>query len=68
LEEWALSFDAIVTCLDIRGPVGDAATMHRVMIIPVATRLSLWFDWRREPRPQRHESWCDFTPFEETAA
>jgi hypothetical protein len=44
LEEWPLFFNAVATCLDIRGPVDDAATTHRVMIIPVATRLSLRFD------------------------
>jgi hypothetical protein len=68
LEEWPLSFDAVATCPDIRGPVDDAPTTHRVMIIPVATRLSLRFDWRREPRPRRRESWRDFTPFEGIAA
>jgi hypothetical protein len=68
LEEWPLSFDDIATCPDIRDPVDDAATTHRVMIIPVAMCLSLWFDWRREPRPRRRESWCDFTPFEEIEA
>jgi hypothetical protein len=44
LEEWLLSFDVVVTCPAIRSPVDDAATTHRVMIIPVATRLSVWFD------------------------
>jgi hypothetical protein len=68
LEEWPLSFDAVATCPDIRGPVDDAATMHRVMIIPVVTRLSLRFDWRREPRPWRRESWRDFILFEGIAA
>jgi hypothetical protein len=68
LEEWLLSFDAIATCPVIRGPVDDATTKHRVMIIPVATRLPPWFDWRRELSPRRHESWRDFTPFEGIAA
>jgi hypothetical protein len=68
LEEWPLSFDAVATCPDIRGPVDDATMTRRVMIIPVATYLSLQFDWRREPRPRRHESWHDFTPFEGIAA
>jgi EamA domain-containing membrane protein RarD len=40
LEEWLLSFDAIAMCLAIRSPMDDAATTHRVMIIPVATCLS----------------------------
>jgi hypothetical protein len=64
LEEWPLSFDAVATCPDIRGPVDNAATTHRVMIILMATHLSLRFDWRREPRPRRRESWRDFIPFE----
>jgi hypothetical protein len=70
LEEWPLSFDTIATCLDICGLVYDTAMTHRVrvMIIPVATHLSLRFDWRREPRPRRCESWRDFTPFEGIAA
>jgi hypothetical protein len=68
LEEWPLSFDAIATCPDICVPVDDAATTHRVMIIPVATHPSLQFDRRREPRPQRRESWRDFTQFEGIAA
>jgi hypothetical protein len=38
LEEWLLSFDAVATCPDICGPVDNTATMHRVMIIPMATR------------------------------
>jgi hypothetical protein len=68
LEECPLSYDAIATCSDIHGPVDDIATTHRVMITPVATRLSLRFGWRREPRPRRRESWRDFTPFEGIAA
>jgi hypothetical protein len=40
----APSFNAVATCPDIRVPVDDAATTHRVMIILVATRLSLRFD------------------------
>jgi hypothetical protein len=68
LEEWPLSFDAVVMCPNIRGPMDDTATTHRVMIIPVAMRLSLWFDWRRELRPRRHESWRDFTLFERIVA
>jgi hypothetical protein len=68
LEEWSLSFDVVATCPDIRGPVDDVATTYRVMIIPVATRLSLWFDRHREPRPRRRESWRDFIPFEGIAA
>jgi hypothetical protein len=40
LEEWPLSFDAVATCPDARDSVDDAATMRRVMIIPVATCLS----------------------------
>jgi hypothetical protein len=40
----ALSFDAVAMCPDIRGHVDNAATTHRVMIIHVAMRLSLWFD------------------------
>jgi hypothetical protein len=64
LEEWPLSFDAVVMCPNIRGPMDDAATTRRVMIIPVATHPSLQFDWRREPRHRRRESWRDFTPFE----
>jgi hypothetical protein len=64
LEERPLSFDAIATCLDIRGSVDVAATKRRVVTIPVATCLSLRFDWRRGPRPQRRESWRDFAPFE----
>jgi hypothetical protein len=61
-----LSFDVVATCLVIRGD--DATTTHRVMIIPVAMRLSLRFEWRREPRPRRRESWRDFTLFEGIAA
>jgi hypothetical protein len=68
LEEWPLSFDAVATCHDIRGPVDDAATTRRVMIIPVAMHLSLWFDWRRVLRPRRRESWRDFTLFKGIAA
>jgi hypothetical protein len=68
LVEWLLSFDAVATCPDIRGPIDDAATMRRVMIIPMVTRLSLRFDWRREPMPWRGESWRDFTSFEAIAA
>jgi hypothetical protein len=64
LEEWPLSFDAVVTCPDIHGPMDDTATTHRVMIISVATCLSLQFDWRRESRPRRR----DFTQFEGIAA
>jgi hypothetical protein len=63
-----LSFDVVATCLDIRGPMDNTVTTCRVMIIPMATRMSLQFDWRREPRPQRRESWRDFTPFEGIAA
>jgi hypothetical protein len=48
LGEWLLSFDAVAMCPVIRGPVDDAATMHRVVIIPVAMRLFLRFDRRRE--------------------
>jgi hypothetical protein len=59
-----LSFDVVAMCPDIRGPVDNTVTTRRVMIIPMATRLSLQFDWRREPRPRRRESWHDFTPFE----
>jgi hypothetical protein len=50
LGEWLLSFDAVVTCPVIRSPVDNAATTHRVVIIPVVTCLSLRFDWRRGPR------------------
>jgi hypothetical protein len=64
LEEWPLSFDAIVTYLDIRCPTDDAARTCRVVIITVATCLSLRFDRRREPRPRSRESWHDFIPFE----
>jgi hypothetical protein len=35
-----MSFDAVATCLDIRGSVDVAATTRRVVIIPVATCLS----------------------------
>jgi hypothetical protein len=68
LEEWPLSFDAAATCPDIHGHVDDTTTTRRVMIIPVATRLPLRFDWRRVPRPRRRESWHDFTLFEGIAA
>jgi hypothetical protein len=68
LEEWLLSFDAVATCPVVRGPMDDAATTHRVVIIPMATCLSLRCDWRREPRPRRRESWRDFTLFEGIAA
>jgi hypothetical protein len=68
LEEWLLSFDAVATCPVVCGPVDDAATTHRDVIIPVATRLSLRFDWHRERRPRRRESWCDFTSFKGIAA
>jgi hypothetical protein len=44
LEEWLLSFDAVVTCPIICGPVDDAATTHKVVIIPVVMRLPLRFD------------------------
>jgi hypothetical protein len=44
LGEWLLSFNAVAMCPIMRRPVDDAAMMHRVMIIPVATCLSLWFD------------------------
>jgi hypothetical protein len=40
LEEWLLSFDDVATCPVIRSPVDDAATMRRVVIIPVVTCLS----------------------------
>jgi hypothetical protein len=40
LEERPLSFDAVATCLDIRGSVDVAATTRRVVIILVATCLS----------------------------
>jgi hypothetical protein len=59
LEEWPLSFDAVVLCSDIRSPVDDAATMCRIMNITVVTCPSLRFDHRREPRPQRRKSCCD---------
>jgi hypothetical protein len=68
LEEWLLSFDVVATCPVVHDPVDDAATTHRIVIIPVATYLSLRCDWRREPRPRRRESWRDFTPFEGIAA
>jgi hypothetical protein len=68
LEQWSLSFDAVATCSDIRGPVDDVAMTYRVKIIPVTTHLSLRFDWRREPRPRRHESWRAFTLFKGIAA
>jgi hypothetical protein len=64
LEEWPMFFDVVATCLDMRGSVDDAATMHRVVTIPVATCLSLRFNWHRGPRPRRRESWRDLTPFE----
>jgi hypothetical protein len=64
LEEWPLPFDAVATCPDIRGPMDDAATMHRVMTVPVAMCLSLRFDWRRGLRPRRCESRRDLPPFE----
>jgi hypothetical protein len=64
LGEWLLSFDVVATCPVIRSPVDDATTTHRVMIIPVAMCLSLQFDWRRGPRPRRHESWRDLALFE----
>jgi hypothetical protein len=51
LKEWPMSFDAVATCSDICGHVDDAPTTCRVMIIPMATCLSLRFDRRREPRP-----------------
>jgi hypothetical protein len=35
-----MSFDAVVTCLVIRGSMDVAATMRRVVTIPVATCLS----------------------------
>jgi hypothetical protein len=41
LEEWLLSFDAVATCPVIRSLVDEAAMTHRVVIIPVATRLSV---------------------------
>jgi hypothetical protein len=62
LEEWPMSFDAVVMFPDIRGPRDDTAMMRRVVIIPVTTCLSLRFDWRREPRPRRHESWHMISP------
>jgi hypothetical protein len=68
LEEWLLSFDAVATCPVVCGPMDDAATTHKVVIIPVVMRLSLRFDWYREPRPRGRESWRDFTPFEGIAA
>jgi hypothetical protein len=68
LEEWLLSFDAVATCPVIRSLVNDAATTHRLVIIPMATRLSMQFECHREPRPRRHKSWRDFTPFEGIAA
>jgi hypothetical protein len=40
LEEWLLSFDAVVTCPATRSRVDDVATTRRVVIIPVATCLS----------------------------
>jgi hypothetical protein len=40
LEEWLLSFDVVATCPAIRSPVDDAATMRRVVMVPVATCLS----------------------------
>jgi hypothetical protein len=40
LEEWLLSFDAVATCPATRSPVDDAATMRRVVIIPMATCMS----------------------------
>jgi hypothetical protein len=40
LEEWLLSFEAVATCPATRSPVDDAATMRRVVIIPVETCLS----------------------------
>jgi hypothetical protein len=68
LEEWLLSFDAVATCPVIRSLVDNTATTHKVVIIPMATCLSVQFDYRREPRPRRHESWRDFTPFVGKAA
>jgi hypothetical protein len=64
LGEWLLSFDVVVMCPVIRSPMDDATTTHRVVIIPVATCLFLRFDWRRGPRPRRHESWRDLASFE----
>jgi hypothetical protein len=37
LEEWLLSFGVVATCPAIRSPVDDAATTHRVVIIPIVT-------------------------------
>jgi hypothetical protein len=48
LEEWLLSFDVVAMCPVICGLVDDAATTHRVVIIPVAMCLSPRFDRRRE--------------------
>jgi hypothetical protein len=59
-----MSFYAVATCPDIRDPRDDAAMARRVMIIPVATCLSLRFDWRGEMRPRRCESWRDLISFE----
>jgi hypothetical protein len=64
LEEWLLSFYVVATCHDIRGPRDDATKARRVVIILVVTCLSLRFDWRRESRPQRRESWRDFALLE----
>jgi hypothetical protein len=41
LEEWPPSSDAVATCSDGRS---SAAIKCRIMIITVATCLSLWFD------------------------
>jgi hypothetical protein len=64
LEEWLLSFDVVAMCPTIRSPVDNAATTRRVMTIPVATCLSLRFDWRRGLRRQRRESWHDLALLE----
>jgi hypothetical protein len=50
LREWFLSFGIVVTCLVIPGPIDGVAC------------LSLWFDWRRGPRPRRRELQCDLIP------
>jgi hypothetical protein len=44
--------------------VDDAATMCRVVTIPVVMCLSLQFNWRRGPRPRKRESWRDLALFE----
>jgi hypothetical protein len=50
LREWFLSFGAVATCPVVPGPVAGVACS------------SMQFDWRRGPRPLRHELQRDLIP------